>query len=207
MKLFDYYNTGEDTVVEAYTDPDMPFLRYQGQTFTPAEDFTLSRINLYLSKWGIGSLGNIYLGIRNTTLGKPAGVSLLSHQINSDSLPVYPTYAWTAFDVGQINLLAGTMYAWTLQVSDGGIANSIQLKTDVSSPSYAGGTRVQATNLVWSIVNTDDILFELWGYGTRVIYSSLAGNRPPSVIKTATRFPSVIKVATRTPSVIQLSTR
>ena len=161
--LYDYYSTGNDG------DQAISSLTWQGQTFTPAEDFTITSVRLKGHR--VLAIGTITVSIRATSGGVPTGsdINSITGTYDGDTLgAVHASPEW--FEVilsSGIALDAGTKYAIIVRVPDSG-ANSLHLNSDGSTPTYTGGALVWSNDsgVTWNETSTIDIYFECWGGST-----------------------------------------
>jgi hypothetical protein len=147
--------TATDYIVDVYG------VYWYGQTFSYSEKFNLTKVSLYLHRWG-SPAGDFIVSIRQTSGGVPTGSDLASSSITASSIST--GNAWYNFSMN-IVLNASTLYAIVVRCPNGGPGNDInwfRSGTDV----YAGGTYVSSSNSgsSWTIDSNKDFAFKVYGY-------------------------------------------
>ncbi len=158
---------GEGLIDQEYTVNDDSFFHifnsgWGGQTFTPGANHQLTTIRLYLNKEG--SPGLMTVSVRATSGGKPTGADLASGTRDLDVLDIATTKKWIDFDLGAgTAVVASTVYAIVFRTAGVDTNNDAQVRADITSPSYAGGSRQNSSDsgATWDAPDTTtDILFK-----------------------------------------------
>ncbi len=163
MALQDFYNTGEDSFLSVDS------LRWAGQIFTASSTYTTDTMRFLMYRNGLP--GTVTVNLEGEDAGKPDGNVLATGTTDGDTLTTNSAGEWreitwdTPFEV-----TSGVKYA--VYAKAGGTAFALNLRRDVSSPSYAGGTTV-TFSASWAIQSGSDTLFEI--YGASTIFVELSG--------------------------------
>lgn len=155
------YDTGDDSAAEQYGDVEV------AQTFTISSAATLSGIDVLVYREG--TPGTVSVGLYTTDVdGKPDSF-VRSTGFNGDALTEDTAGEWKsiAFSGGQ--LVAAGVYAIRISGGDD-VSNSVHWREDSSSPSYAGGSRIDSVDngVNWTIDTTSDLMFRVNGEYTYV---------------------------------------
>jgi len=155
--LYEKSNTGDDGNASIG-----PGANWEGQTFTPTIQHTITSVKLYLHRDDGVLPGTVTVSIRATAASLPTGADLVSGTYNADSLtPFTPTWVEFTFGAGTM-LLAGTQYAKVIRVSSA----TDQVKSRVTNPgTYSGGSAVYSSDSggTWTDYGTFDYQFEEYG--------------------------------------------
>jgi len=157
--LYEKSNTGDD----GYASIGGDLAWWEGQTFTPTIQHTITSVKLYLYRDDGVFPGTVTVSIRATAASLPTGADLVSGTYNADSLtPFTPTWVEFTFGAGTM-LLASTKYAKVIRVSSA----TDQVKSRVTSPgTYSGGNSVYSSDSgsIWTPYgNGFDYQFEEYG--------------------------------------------
>lgn len=167
--LYEYYNTNDDSYISAYG------VNWQGQTFTVAtNNHYLTSIRLRLYKVGTPT-ENLTIAIRNTTAGLPTGSNLCSTTKNASALSTDTAGVWYNISFSSTCVLTvGTVNAIITYQSGGDASNLVAWRSDITSPSYAGGQRVSSANsgATWTADSAKDSMFELYGLRYFKLYAT-----------------------------------
>lgn len=156
--LFEHYNINDDDFNGFYG------IYWEGQTFTPSVEHTITSVILKLYK--AGNPGTLTVSIRATDAGKPTGGDLCSGTTNGNLFTTDTAGAWYEITLGAGYLLsAGVKYAIVVRATSGNSANHIHWRRDTTSPAYGGGVAVYSLNsgVGWYLNSTRDYMFEEWG--------------------------------------------
>ena len=158
---FESYLAGEDHTANIFG------VNWEGQTFTPPIGHIIKSVKLKLFR--AGSPGIFTVSIRATDSGLPTGADLASGTTDGNTLP---TTAGTA-ELRKITLgagtalVSGTQYGICARVASGDAGNRVDIRSDDSTATYAGGTRVASSDSGSSwftgIPANNDQIFEEWG--------------------------------------------
>lgn len=156
MAVYEQYITGDDADASVYGDT------WVAQTFKPTTSHTCVGVNLYL---GIGANpGQFTCSLRATTSGLPSGSDLISGTIPAVDINSIVSDQWVEVPFGAgYALTAGTTYAIVCRALDGaGSSNDIDWRSDSSSPTYGGGSRIDSTNagVGWTADTASDLMFQ-----------------------------------------------
>ncbi len=132
-------NTAGGSAVEIYG------ATWLAQTFTPAADFTVSRIGLYLDKSGGVPTGNFTVAIGVTVAGLPYdNVTLISTTVATNSILAGNNWNYFLFNT-PITLTNGVMYSIMCSAPTDTVGNTVGWWFDNTNP-YAGGTYCTSVN-------------------------------------------------------------
>ena len=132
------------------------------QTFTPSEDLELTKIQVFVRKYGTPSQG--YVRLRATDgSGHPTLPDLASVEIVYGSLP--GTFTWMEYALTYPNLAKGVLYALIVSMVAGNSSNRLDWKADMTSPTYPGGIWEHSTNAgaSWTSYDIYDLAFRIFG--------------------------------------------
>ena len=135
------------------------------QTFTPSQNFTITKLNLYLCKYTVyGNVGTVTITIQETTDGAPNGNVIATGSIHEDDIPEFPTIEWKFIELSHTNLIGGEKYAFVVDASECDSQCYIGIGADITSPSYEGGSYFGNINDgAWLEYLGVDLSFEIWG--------------------------------------------
>ncbi len=173
MALQDFYNTGGDSFLSVDS------LRWAGQIFTASSTYTTDTMRFLMYRGGLP--GTVTIILEGESAGKPDGNVLAIGTTDGDTLTTDTAGEWreltwdTPFEV-----TSGTKYAVYAKAT--GTTFALNLKRDVSSPSYAGGTTV-TYSAAWAVQSGSDTLFEI--YSEPAVFVGLAGAANTVSIATA----------------------
>jgi len=177
--LLENYSTGADA--ETLTGGPS----WDGQTFTPAINYYITSVGLKMYEYA--HPGIVTVGIRLTSDGKPVGSDLTNGTTNGNSLITTWAGDWRNITLSPYYLTAGTKYAIVARAPGSPPANALFIMSDISSPTYFGGSYVFSTNggTSWSKDNTIDMLFRVYGtfssvnfqYGSTTVYGTNTNNQ------------------------------
>lgn len=159
----EYYNTDDDDY------QNIGGIKYKGQTFTPASNYTIGSVKLKLFK--AGSPGIVTVGIRATSDGIPIGGDLCNGTTDGDTLTSDTGGEWREIIFSNvIALSSGVMYA--IVISCAGVYTSLCVRCDGTSPSYLGGTFIYCDDgSSWLSSSSTDLMFECWSANNLQSYS------------------------------------
>jgi len=147
--------------------------RSLGGTFWGSQTFTIGTVGrnasfkvrcVIVKIFRSGSPGDLIYGIRAVDAdGKPTGDDLCSGTIDGNDLSTSPSWVKLAMSSSAI-LRANTKYALVMRAPDGSGLNYVGWRTNVSTPTYTGGSAVYSDNSgsSWTIM-AYDLMFEIWG--------------------------------------------
>ncbi len=179
MRIYQYYNTGDNGDYDGYT------ANWLAQTFTPQAAHMISKIKLKLFR--VGDPGTITVSIKNTTSGKPSGADLCKGTIEGTDLTLDTNGEWYEITLGDgYELSKGVQYAIVVRAPSGDASNKVSWRTDLTSPVYTGGTYCSSTDsgVDWGIISGSDCMFEEWGTGPPSPTTVTWGNLLKSQIST-----------------------
>ena len=161
--LHESYITGDDAGIVCYG------VLWKAQSFTPSVSHTLAQIDLKLFR--DGTPGIITVSVRAVDGDhKPTGTDIGgitgTYDTNDPLLTADTDGEWVEITFGAgINLTAGTEYAIVIRAISGDISNSLNIKTDNSSPAYTDGQHASSVNSgdTWTAVATSDSMFKEYG--------------------------------------------
>lgn len=162
--LYEYYNTNDDTVVNILAD------QYQGQTFTPAENHTITSVKAKMFKVGtvgVGTTITFRLYLCNATDHRPTGDVLTSGTLDASTFTTNGAGAWYEWTCTEYTLTEDIEYAIVFLCPSLSGANYVSWRCDASSPSYTGGGCVYSgtAGATWNVgsYSTIDDMFEIYG--------------------------------------------
>ena len=195
---FEYYNEGEDSFWVVSLE------NWYGQIFTPSTTHTITSIKLKLARNGLPH--DLTVSIREANEGVPNGDDLCVGTIDGDTLTENETGDWyeITFEDGAV-LESGVQYAIICRALEADGDNQVYLFYDGSEATYGDGTAVWSTNYgaSWIIAETDDIMFEEWGYSVPSLSFILSLQTIYNVILIF--IPSITFLLTEPPFLIELS--
>jgi hypothetical protein len=161
LKLYEYYNIGDDSYVSAWG------VQWFAQSFTVGSyPHTVAQVKLML--WRTGSPGTVIVSIRATDAnGYPTGSDLTAGTLDGNSLTTSSSGAWYTVTFSQeITLSANTKYAIVVRAPSATSGNYVNWRLDSTSPTYAGGTYMVSGDggASWSAPYNYDFMFEVWGH-------------------------------------------
>lgn len=154
--------TLRDNATGSSSTRDMPdgTINYEGQTFTPTEEYVCEQIRFY-GTWGHGDPGTCRVSIQETTAGLPDGNLLTDWAEFSVAGAQAKTLRTVNFDTTP-TLSIGTKYAIVWDAPSG-IPNTQELIIwGHGSSTYAGGNRVYHTGS-WVDSPSTEQYFQIWG--------------------------------------------
>lgn len=157
-------NLQENYIVNDDGERDFFGVFWTGQTFTPAVGHTLGAVKLKVARILIP--GIITVSIRATAAGLPTGADLAVGTFDGDLLNAKPTYIERLVSMTVPVALSGAVvYAIVVRALTGDASNLISWRRDATSPTYAGGERVDSVNSgsTWTNVTGDDMWFAEYG--------------------------------------------
>jgi len=116
---------------------------WEGQTFTPSIQHTVTSVKLFLYRDDGVLPGTVTVSIRNTSAGLPTGADLVSGTFNGNTATTSGAGNWEEFTFtgSTTQLAASTTYAIAIRVS----AATAQIKSKATNPGqYTGGTAVSS---------------------------------------------------------------
>jgi hypothetical protein len=136
---------------------------WKGQTFTPASNYTIGSVELYLAKVaGATHPGTITVGIRTTSGGLPTTTVLCSGTTNGNTLPDTPGKEWRSISFGAgAALTAGTVYCIVITGTGSGV--DAALWRYATAGGYAGG-HADYYNGSWNDYSPKDFLFRNYSF-------------------------------------------
>jgi hypothetical protein len=159
IQLFEYYNTGDDSV-------DQPKdANWFAETFTPQVSHRLSKVRVKVLR--VSGTGNAVISIRNTDVygggpeRAPTGADIYSSSVDGSSWD--GTATWRDFEIADGPVLyKDTTYAALLHCT-GDLW--LQWRLDWSSPSYGRGNQAGSLDagVNWSALPSEDEMFEEYG--------------------------------------------
>ncbi len=130
------------------------------QTFTPQKDFAISSVRLFLMR--NGEIGNVTLGIYNTSLGHPFSEAKVSAVVDGSGWDD-AVYEWIEFKFDTPCVLSkDQLYAMWLSGTGYDDANCPAWKLDSIDPTYADGNIEFDNGGGWWSKSDWDFLFETW---------------------------------------------
>ena len=156
--LQENYIVGDDTTRQFFG------VFWTGQTFTPASSHTLTLVKLLMNR--VLLPGTVQVSIRATAAGVPTGGDIaVASTFDGDLLPADPATVWRNVNMIPVSVTASTKYAIIVRATGGDASNLIGWRLDGSSPTYAGGARVDSSNSggAWAEAATDDMMFAEYG--------------------------------------------
>ena len=160
--LYENYITGDDTAAALTATSTR-----HAQTFTPATAHTITSVKLKIARYANGSPGTVTCEITATDVnGKPTGGALCSGTTDGDTLTERKTYEWREITFGAgYALSASVKYAIVIKQAGTSFPDWTYWRSDGSSPTYAGGSRVDSSDSgsTWGVVTENDFMFEDWG--------------------------------------------
>ena len=154
--LREHYNTGDDGVVYAELN------RWVGQTFTAGEDYELTMVRAKIYRQD--QPGNIRFQVYEVDSGGlPTGIPIdFTPEFDGNSLGG-PDGVFVAMGfVEQAGLRAGNEYALVLSGSVTGASNDVLWRSDTTNPTYEDGHVVIREGGVWTIDESQDLMFEIY---------------------------------------------
>jgi len=150
--IYEKYQTGDDEARSVYG------ANWEAQTFTPGAAHSVNRINLKLARFG--NPGTVTVGIWATGAGLPSGPDVVSAIFDGNALAT--SALWKLIVIAAQPLLAGTKYAIVARATGGDVNNYLLWRSDVTSPTYAGGVRCYSSDsgATWTEDTTRDFIFE-----------------------------------------------
>jgi len=150
---------------------------WESQTFTTSQAYNISAVKLKLLRTVGSTPGTVTVSIKATVSDKPSGADLVVGTTSGNTLPeLGSTPEWRTITFTSVAALTNnTKYAIVVRAA----ANYIAWRVDVSSPTYADGSRAFSTNggTSWTLDSGDDFMFETYD-------DSGAGASSPSSDKT-----------------------
>ncbi len=136
---------------------------WKAQTFTTGSAYSIVSVALYCYKYT--SPGNITVGIRATSAGKPIDEDLASVTVADSVIPTFPTRAWYIFTFDTPYALgSATQYAIVWRAPSGDAGNYFA-PFGYGSSGYADGGLVSgaSSGTIWGTVSTtNDIDFRTY---------------------------------------------
>lgn len=169
IELYEYYNTGDDSVISFYGN------NWNGQVFKIGASgenvcFKLTSAKVYIYRGGEPGTCFIKFYHVNTATHLPMGEPYINLDFDGNGLDEGSPQWYHAEYSGEPFVFSKNQeYAIVLAAPDGDFSNNLCWRLDASSPSYTGGTRVYSTTAgsSWTADSTKDFMFEI--YGTEVI--------------------------------------
>lgn len=140
-------------------------VNWSAQTFTPSLYYKSEKVEVFMRKYNQTTSTDIILSIRATADGKPTSTDLCSGIYNSDQLQEGMT---TWVEVACVtSLSADTQYAIVQRSPEA--TGDIRWR-GIWTDSYGGGTLVTSGDSgdTWTVQNTKDFSFKVWGGQTYV---------------------------------------
>lgn len=137
---------------------------WRAQTFTPSVAHKILSVKLLLYR--IGSPGDLTIGIRETSGGKPTGGDLCSGSRSANSFTEDTGGLWYEITLGAgFDLEADKQYAIVGRALDGSLNNQVEWRLS-GDDTYDGGQWWTSTDsgvgwIDWAF--TRDFMFEEWG--------------------------------------------
>lgn len=155
--LFEYYNTGKDSVTNFHT-------QNVAQTFTTGSiPHTITSVKLELESNTTESFSMTILIKATDGNGKPTGATLTSGSL-SGTLTITPT--WFEIIITPYSLTPNTKYAIIAYAS---VGNAARWDTDLTSPSYTGGSWMTSNDgITWTVADYD-LMFEVYGIESQIV--------------------------------------
>lgn len=186
---------GPETLGEFYDENDdenapvHDVTTWYGQSFTPAADVLVSKIQLKIHKTIQMLYSKVFCEIYETDgVGHPTGDPLTYAQVYGYYLPI--TDDWVTFPLGfdtayqyavvysgkRIVLQAGTKYCIVMRLSantSGWYGGDVVFRRDGSAPSYAGGASEISLDggVTWGTDASKDYMFRVYGYAEELTYA------------------------------------
>jgi len=161
--LQDHYNF--DDGANADGNAAVKLTRWEGETFTANKNYTIKFTELLMNTDDDETGKTVTVSIRATSGGLPTGGDLCSGVVNAEDIPIGAgNKAWINFDFGAGYALSNAIQ-YAICVRSDETTDDIDCWLDLSSPTYAGGTRIFSNNsgVDWSSGASHDFLFETWG--------------------------------------------
>jgi len=158
---FDYYNTGDDAMVQIAP------LEPAAQSFTVETTYDISSVKLKLYKSDTYAPGTITVSIRAVSGDEPFGEDLISGTTDGDTLTDISPGEWReiTFDRNLV-LTAGVKYTIVVFVAGGApLQWSLFWRNDGTAPTYTGGMALASEDggITWDSYAAADYMFECWG--------------------------------------------
>lgn len=135
------------------------------QTFTPSTNHTVSSV--YVKAYKVGTPGTLNVDIKAVDgSSKPTGAALATGSIDPSTFTTDSGGSWYEITLGAgAAITASTEYAIVFRSSGSSdVNNCTRLRSDNTSPTYAGGQRGYSSNSgsTWAMSTSYDILFQEW---------------------------------------------
>jgi hypothetical protein len=157
--LYEYCTSAENNESVVFSN------YWEAQSFiVGATGHRITSIKLKLSRYG--SYPDVFtVSIRNADgSGRPTGSDLTSGSINGNSLPEYPTFAWTEIAVTSLTVSASTAYTIVFRAPYGDASNCVYYRISTSNPDGSiTASQSSDSGSSWSVATGWDAMFEVWG--------------------------------------------
>lgn len=163
LPVKDHYNYFND---RAFMNSEVAFsqTRWEGQTFTAIENYTIKIVRLILSADNDKTGKNVIVSIRETIDGLPIAPDLCSGTLDGNLIKVGDeNRSWHEINLGSgVALSEGVKYAICVRSDDE--PQEIMMWEDAIDPRYLEGNRVYSANsgVDWIPGAAYDICFETW---------------------------------------------
>jgi len=159
--LYEYYNTGNDTIHSMHATSWM-FQTFTVGTVGSNQNHSVTSIKLLLYRYQ--TPGTVTVSIRAVGVdGKPTGTDVTSGTTNGNTLPTSSASAeWREIFLAPYTLSANTKYALVVRPSEA-YPNRLYWLTDDSLSTYTGGDLGAGDGVTWNVYLTCDGMFEEYG--------------------------------------------
>lgn len=138
-QLWESYTSGDDAGYEVYGNI------WLAQTFTTGtEAHSISQVRLLAYREGTPS--TITASIKETSAGLPTGDDLTIGTTDADYFTTDTAGVWYTVDLTEYSLEASTTYAIVIRATIGDSTNSLWIRYDGSTATYADGSEINSTN-------------------------------------------------------------
>jgi len=137
-------------------------IKWQGQTFTPLENYTIGKVILFL--WKSANPNLVTVSIRATDgEGKPTGVDLTSGTTDGNTLPLGDPWEWREIELTPYALTQGVVYAICVRAPSATGDNRLRWWRRDDDLNYPRGRQHYSNNsgVTWSGYDAD-MNFEVW---------------------------------------------
>jgi len=158
VKLYEYWNISDPALANLYS------FFWQGQTFTPRENHTITLLKLMMYRYGLPKI--VGVSIKSTDgSGLPLGADLIYAEFDGDQLPTIYTAAKIEIPlIAGLAVLDDVKYAIVAKAINGDKDNFVRWRFQRPS-SYPRGAHVFSSDsgATWEEDTTRDMRFEEWG--------------------------------------------
>lgn len=161
--LYEYYNSNDDDYNNLAITPE----RMLGQSFTPVDNYWITSVKL--KTFRVGSPGNIYLYLYDTTGGLPTGATTSQGKITGNDWTESTNGDWYEWELDTFyEVASGTKYAIAIYAPNSVWGTDIiGWRMDYSGATYSGGSSLTQVGGNWSVYKSDaDYMFEIYGTTT-----------------------------------------